>query len=364
MNRRRWFFRVLFRAMTERAGRVAVASFAVTIAVAIIVSAFGISSGIRKKLGQELKAYGANLIVSMPGGGLGEDTLRRTLGSMGIIQDYSLQLYGTLDAAGTTLELIGMELETAGAWKVEGRLPGLGAVEALLGSDLARAMGLEGGDVLMAEAGGKDIELRVTGTIERGGPEDSAVIVSLSDAQDILGTGAAVSAALVRAEPGRIEEASDGIGSNLPGAVIKTVRQVAGAEESFLKKIELLMALVSIVVLAAASISLSSTMSATVLERLREIGLMKAIGGTRRGIGAFFVSEGAIIGIIGGVAGYVLGIIAAQLVSKGAFGSFVPVPPGLVILALGLGVVISVLASLAPLMGALRYRPSVILRGE
>jgi putative ABC transport system permease protein len=355
---------VLFRAITERAGRVVVASFAVTIAVAIIVSAFGISSGIRKKLGQELKAYGANIIVSRPGGGLVEENVRKALDGVSPVEGYSLQLYATLQVRGVTLELMGMELERALGWKVQGRLPGQGAGEALLGLDVSAALGLGPGDVLSAVAGEKEVALTVTGSIERGGPEDGAVMVTLADAQEIAGRPGEVSAALVRAEPGSLARAMEAIGSRLPGSEVRTLRQVAEAEESFLAKIELLMALVSIVVLAAASISLSSTMSATVLERLKEIGLMKAIGGTRRGIGAFFLSEGAVIGLIGGVVGYLVGVFAAQLVSRGAFGSFVPVPPLLIVLALSLGVMISVSASLAPLVGALRHRPSVILRGE
>ncbi len=362
--------RFLLRSLTQRVGRVAVAALSVTIAVAIVVSALGLSRGIRQKLGNELGAYGANVIVTSPVG-LDRNLTETALSGIDGVNDFTFQLYGSVAVKDTEVELIGMDLERASGWKIEGRLPVSGAREALLGSNVRAVLGV----VLGEEAGGTlsfgpDIsgnnknEFRAVGFAERGGPEDGAVMLWLDEAQALLSRPGRVSAALVRAESGRVEEAVSEIRLALPEAEVKTLRQVASAEEAFLRKIELLMALVSIVVLVTASISLSSTMTATVLERLKEIGLMKAIGGTRRAIGIFFVSEGTAIGFLGGVAGYMLGALAAMAVSKGAFGSVVSVPVSLLVLGVVLGVLISVAASLLPLLGALRCKPSVILRGE
>lgn len=369
--------RFLLRSLTQRAGRVAVATLSVTIAVAIVVSAIGISHGIRAKLGQELKAYGANIIVTSPDG-LPESSVQSALAGLQAgghgVDEFTFQLYGSLKAGsaasaasvgsasseGLDIEIIGMDINEASGWKKEGRLPAEGAGEALVGSDLRAVLKLEAGRELILGAE----PFSPVGFVERGGPEDRAVMLWLTDAQELLEMPGRVSVVLVRAESGRVEEVVGGIRRALPTAEVKTLRQVAGAEESFLGKIELLMGLVSIVVLLTASISLSSTMSATVLERLKEIGLMKAIGGTRRGIGVFFVSEGTAIGVMGGVAGYLLGALAAMAVSKGAFGSIIIVPAVLLPLGVALGVVISVVASLVPLLGALRLKPSVILRGE
>ena len=353
--------RFLLRSLTQRVGRVAVASLSVTIAVAIVVSAIGISHGIRDKLGQELKAYGANIIVTSPAG-LDQKGATRALSTMPGVDEFTFQLYGTVTTAGADqqIELIGMDIDGSKGWKLAGRLPLKGASEALVGSNVQAARALELGGTLELEGE----MFSMVGFVERGGPEDGTVMLWLSDAQGLIKKPGSVSAALVRARPGGLEEVVEGIRLALPKAEVKTLRQVARAEEIFLGKIELLMGLVSIVVLLAASISLSSTMSATVLERLKEIGLMKAIGGTRGGIGVFFVSEGTAIGVMGGVAGYLLGTLAAMAVSKGAFGSIIIVPAVLLPLGVALGVLISVVASLVPLLGALRCKPSVILRGE
>jgi putative ABC transport system permease protein len=361
----------LGRAILERKSRVAVAVLSVMIAVGIMVSALGISLGIRTKLGGELKAYGANVMVSRPGGFLDDnETLRSALRPESGVDNFALQLYAgaeVSDPGGSEekvrLELIGMELGKASTLRVEGSIP-VAPDEMLAGANVRDAFGLKPGQALRADFKGGVHAMRVTGFVETGGPEDGSLIIGLQRARELTGLGNKASAVLVRADTARLEETVENLRSALPGAEVKTLSQVAKAEQSFLRKIELLMALVTVVVLIASSISVSSTMSATVLERLREIGLMKAIGGTRKEIGAFFMAEGIAIGCIGGIMGYGVGYLAAQAVSKGAFGSFIPVPLYLLLGGIAAGAFISVSASLWPLLGALRYRPSIILRGE
>jgi putative ABC transport system permease protein len=369
--RLKWFMRFLTRAIMERRSRVAVAVLSVMIAVGIIVSALGISLGIRTKLGGELKAYGANVMVSKPGGFLDDnDTLGFALAPEKGVEHFALQLYSGVEVShpggpeeAVRLELIGMELRKATTLRVIGTMPA-GPDEMLAGANVRDAFGLKLGQALRADFDGNVHAMRVSGFVETGGPEDGSLIVEIERARELTGLMGKVSAVLVRADTTRLEETVENLSRALDGAEVKTLSQVARAEQSFLAKIEMLMALVAFTVLVASSISVSSTMSATVLERLKEIGLMKAIGGTRREIGAFFMAEGLAIGCIGGILGYGLGFLAAQAVSKGAFGSFIPVPLYLLLGGVVAGAALSVAASLWPLLGALRYRPSIILRGE
>jgi len=370
-GRMRWFIRFMARAIMERKSRVAVAVLSVTIAVGIIVSSLGISLGIRTKLGGELKAYGANVMVSRPGGFLEDnETLRLALSPENGVEHFDMQLYsgaevsdpGAADEA-VRVELIGMELDKAASLRINGSLPD-GPDEILVGANVRDAFGLGLGQTLRVDFDGKVHAMRVSGFVETGGPEDGALIAGIQRARELTGLGGKASAVLVRADTSRLDETVANLRDALKGAEVKTLSQVARAEQSFLGKIEMLMALVAFTVLVASSISVNSTMSATVLERLKEIGLMKALGGTRRQIGAFFMAEGIAIGCIGGMLGYALGYLGAQAVSKGAFGSFIPVPLYLLLGGVLAGAALSVAASLWPLLGALRYRPSVVLRGE
>ncbi len=355
MTGRKWFYHVLMSALRQRRGRVAVAVLSVAIASAVVVSAVGLSAGIRRLLGGELKAYGANMIVSKKGGHIDAAMLDALKGIAGI-EGLSPQLYSPVSLNGLQVEMIGMSgaqgLKVSGAFPVEG--------EVLIGADLRAGLGLKTGDTVKI----RGAVMTVSGFIETGGPEDKAVILPLPSAQRLTGLEGKVSAVLIRGRPGMLDETAKAIADAMPDADVKTMRQVAGAEESFLRKIELLLALVTVVVVGASAISVSSTMSATVLERLREIGLMKALGGTKKGIGRFYLMEAVIIGAGGGILGFLTGFVSAQAVSKGAFGSYISMPVYLVPVSIVTGLIIAMSASALPLRAALIEKPSVVLRGE
>jgi putative ABC transport system permease protein len=367
VNRRKWFIRFLGRSIGQRKGRVAVAALSVMIASAIVVSALGVSLGIRKKLGGELKAYGANVVVSPKGGGyLDENVLSLLEGEAGV-EDFTGQLYAPVRVNGAVVELMGLDMRRIRerGWKVSGRWPS-GPEETLLGADIRDALGLSPEDSVTLGVGEGAMKrgMRVAGFVETGGPEDGAVLLELRAAQELTGLEGKLGAVLLRVDTEGIEATVAAMRGRLEGMEVKTLRQVAYAEEAFLGKMQLLMALVTLVVIFSTSISVASTMSATVLERMREIGLMKALGGTKKDIGGFYMAEGIIIGLSGGMVGYVLGFLSAQAVSRGAFNSFIDVPLYLLPASLALGSLLAVSASLAPLADALRRSPSTVLREE
>lgn len=365
MTRKQWFIRFLGRSIKQRKGRVAVASFAVMIAVAVVVGAAGISLGIRQKLGGELKAYGANLMIAPQQGALHlDEAVLSKIKTIPGVEDATGQLYAQVLVKGAGIELLGMERARALArgWKLTGAWDRADAV--LIGSSLATALEAAPGSTITIHVNERDVELAIDGVIESGGPEDRAIIMNLPQAQQMLGAEGKLSAILARARSESLEQSSRDISSALPQVQVRTLRQVAKAEESFLAKVELLMAMVSVVVVVASVISVSSTMQATVLERLKEIGLMRAIGGTRSQVQGFFLAEGSCIGALGGLAGFIAGVASAEVVSRGAFGSYVPVPLWIAPVALLMGLGIAVGASFVPLTQALSKRPSTILRGE
>ncbi len=365
MKNREWFFRFLSRSIGQRRGRVAVASASIMIASAVVVCALGISLGIRQKLGGELRAYGANMIVSRAEGYLDQAALK-AVAAEPAVEDYSPQLYASVTAGGIALELIGLDTSKmlpAEGWRLTGALPSANN-ETLIGKSAAETIKLKTGDTIKLGLAGREIEYRVSGLMERGGPEDDSVLMPLAEAQELAAAPGAISAVLVRVRSDALPATVASLKGKLPQAEVKTLKQVAGAEESFLAKMELLMGLVTIVVVLATSISVSSTMTATMLERLKEIGLMRAIGGTTAEIRRFFLAEAAAIGLMGGVAGFVVGALGAEAVTKGAFHAYVGVPLYLAPLSVGLGLLIAMLASFLPLADALRRKASVVLRGE
>ncbi|CAG0972575.1 ABC transporter permease YtrF [Anaerolineales bacterium] len=72
---------------------------------------------------------------------------------------------------------------------------------------------------------------------------------------------------------------------------------------------------VGAIALLVAAIGIANTMAMSILERTREIGLMKAVGATNRDVLSLFLGEAAGIGFIGGVGGIVIGWLAAQAIN-------------------------------------------------
>lgn len=361
----RWFLFFFRKSVSQRIGRVVIASASVTLAVAIVTGMLGVTAGIREKLGKELKAYGANIVVSAQKGDHLDHSVLRTVSALAGIEEVSGQLFGRAVISDQSVEVIGVDVSVMKdkGWRITGRWPE-GDSEIMVGANVRDILSIKLGQTISIGNFGRPRDVTVSGSVERGGPEDSSVIMPLEAAGTLLGLDGKLSALLVRGRTGRLEEAVQEIRRSVPGATVKTLRQVAVAEESLLGKIQLLMTLVTAVVLFATAVSVASTMGANVLERRDEIGLMKAIGATGSEIGLFYKAESALIGLSGGLLGYMLGFVSAQVVSKGAFNSYIAVPFWLLAVSLAAGLAISLAASYFPVRDALKYNPAVILRGE
>jgi putative ABC transport system permease protein len=150
----------------------------------------------------------------------------------------------------------------------------------------------------------------------------------------------------------------------LPTAKVSEVRQTARTSEGLLAKVKLLMVMVTTVVLVSAGSSVAGTMSTTVLERGKEIGLMKAMGGTRRGVMLIFCGEAAMLGMLGGVAGYLFGCAIAQFITKTVFSASADFIPWFAGVSIGVSLFLALLGSVGPMISVFKLDPVRSLRGE
>lgn len=119
----------------------------------------------------------------------------------------------------------------------------------------------------------------------------------------------------------------------------------------------------SVVVLLAGGVGIANVTMLSVMERTGEIGLRRAIGATRRQIAAQFITESALIGLLGGILGAAGGVFAVIVISVAQ--QWTPVTHPLV--ALGgalLGAVVGLVAGSFPARKATRIEPVVALRGS
>jgi putative ABC transport system permease protein len=135
-------------------------------------------------------------------------------------------------------------------------------------------------------------------------------------------------------------------------------------EMDVLNKIQNMMFLITIVALIASALGVMTTMITSVIERQKEIGLMKSIGAENKRIITLFLSEATIIGVIGGILGYLIGIILAQFIGLSVFKMsitprFEVIP---IVIMISFGIVL--LASILPVRRAVKVEPAIVLRGE
>ncbi len=138
--------------------------------------------------------------------------------------------------------------------------------------------------------------------------------------------------------------------------------------------VDMLLALVGSMALAVASLGIINTMVMAVLERTREIGVMKAVGAEDGDIRRIFITESAIIGLAGGLAGLLLAWLLGRAVNAGANiylarQGFKPevlfhIPMWLVASSLGFALLVSVASGLYPAGRAARIDPTRALRHD
>jgi len=208
--------------------------------------------------------------------------------------------------------------------------------------------------------------LTVVGIIETDGYEDNQIFVNLQVAQELTHRPGKIHtiqvSALCNACP--VEAFVEEIQANIPYVEARTVKQLASAEMNILGKIENMMFLITIVGLIASALGVMTTMVTSVIERQKEIGLMKSVGAENKKIISLFLSEATIIGIIGGILGYLIGILLAQFIGFSVFSMSITPRIEVIPASIGISIGVALLASIFPVRRAVNVEPAIVLRGE
>lgn len=157
-----------------------------------------------------------------------------------------------------------------------------------------------------------------------------------------------------------INDTVSGVNATGPSAFRDQIASVTGIFNAILYGI----AIISLVV---GGLSVINTMTMSVSERTREIGVRKAIGASDGQIVRQFLTEAGVIGLIGGVSGLVLGWIAVTIVNAALSGrnlNLFLVTPRLAIGAVAFAVILGLASGLYPSLHAARMQPVAALRYE
>jgi len=270
---------------------------------------------------------------------------------------------------------------------VDGRWPAENDAsnDVLVGAELAKNVQVRPGELILVG----ERKLQVSGILNAGAEQDKELWAPLHLVQQIAKLPGAVSSitvsaltkpedAFARRDPQTMSPVvrdrwycspyANSIAFQLMEAIPRShaeqIRQVAQSEGKILSRIQGLMLLITFAALLAAALAVFAALATTVMERRREVGLMKAMGATRASVAALFLAEGTVLGLMGGLVGFGLGAFFAKRIGQAVFGSNMQAQPALLPVVLLVAVLLVALASAGLVKRAANLDPATVLRGD
>lgn len=354
------FFRFILGALRYRRQRLLLSFFALAIGAAVATVLFNIYGTVEQRLREQFSVYGAN-INAVPVNGttvpLAITDAAEKLGANAapflITQVQSVIVAGFIPSKTVAITPY---------WHMKQGSREIGPGECIAGETLAGSEHWAIGSTVRPG----EISCVVKGIVSTGGAEDGELLANFSLAAKLSGIQDAASLVQIRAPGDRVEAIRAELARQFPATDIRTNLAVAETESNVVLKIRASLFLLTLIVLVITTLCVTSNFSEIVLERSKEIGILKALGGVERRIAAFFVSESAALALVATIAGYVIGIFAAAAIGREVFGGAAHIEASGLVFAGVAGVMLSV-AAIATTIAASRIwsiQPAIILRGE
>jgi putative ABC transport system permease protein len=358
---------------------------------------------VHRKMTQEFRSYGANVILSNKGaatsgpaalGGLMDGATFQQVESLrskvnGLAAAPALYLVARVSRVPSEPRLPDFENVVAvgsdfaalktlvPGWRVTAG-PGDGLLSpgaCAVGAHLAQRFRLKPGDSVKLTANGSSSSaegqaasgiFQVARVISTGSSEDDQVFVPLAALQKLAGLDGKISVIQINI-PGQAAEIERGVhqmAAAFPQLDVRPIRQIVYSQGKVLHTIRgLLISLMSLILVIIA-LCVMATMTAIVLERRKDIAVMKALGATNQEVTRLFVMEGASLGLVAGVAGFAVGGFLAAQVGERLFGVSLNVVWWTLPLVWAATILLAALATFFPVGIMRRIQPATALKGE
>jgi putative ABC transport system permease protein len=227
---------------------------------------------------------------------------------------------------------------------------------AVVGGKVAKRNGLSLGSSLRLSP---KVTLKVEGLLEEaGGLADNLIFVPLPVLQEVLGTRN-FSAVLVALSPGqKAEEVARALERAVPGVKAQTASEVMRFAERALRISDLVRFGISLVALTVGGLLVANTVMMSVYERIREFGVMRALGARRGFIFRLVLLEALLLALMGGLLGLGVGSLASSAINLYTLDqvglALSAVTARLSLFALGIALLLGLTAGLLPAYNASR----------
>jgi len=395
-------------ALRQHKLRSCLTALGIIIGTSATITMMAVGAGAREQVAAQIRSLGTNLLIVISGNA-NRSGVRLGAGATPSLTDEDAAAIGqeisSVQAASSLVKGTIQVVADAANWATSVFLVDVGYLEvrdwqlksgrsfdsddvargsqvALLGQTVAREL-FHDDDPIGREVRIKNVPFRVIGLLARKGQstlgedQDDVLLVPLEAGRRVLGhnqvKSRAVAAILVKVREGlSMNQTEEEVQSFLrqrhqiqplqdDDFTIKNLSEVSSAKEEGARTLSILLASVALVSLATGGIGILNIMLVSVTERTREIGIRLAIGAKRKEILWQFLLEAIGLSIFGGVAGVVVGFVAALIISQMADWSLI-VEPWSVVLAVASSVLVGVFFGSYPALRASMLDPVEAIR--
>lgn len=246
---------------------------------------------------------------------------------------------------------------------IEGQ-PLTGRRQVIVGRMAAEQIGLEVGDTFRMW----DSNFHVAGIYETGQAfEDAGVVIDLREAQILTGKPHQVQFYLISLrDPGQVEAVRADLAAKFPGIDFSLTSELGESTSDF-RVMQEMADQISLLAVFIGAVGMLNTMLMSVLERTREIGVLRSLGWRRRRVLGMILKESLVLGTVGGVCGIPLGLGMGGLISMAGIwgGAIGPLyTPRLFVQAVVVAMIAGVVGGLYPAWRAANLSPVEALRYE
>jgi putative ABC transport system permease protein len=374
--------------LKRRKAKMAFLTIGLTVGIATIVTLITLTRSMSSDIERKMDEFGANILITPQSNGLSmnyggislggvtfdqrdireEDLAKiKTITNSKNISAIAPKVLGGVKVGSHDVLLVGVdfgsELKLKQWWKIFGDAPKSDR-ELLAGSDAAKVLNVSTGDSITIQRE----SFKVVGVLDQTGSQDDALVfANLPKAQKILGKEGKITLAEVAAlcSGCPIGDMVMQIAEKLPDAKVSAIQQVVEGRLKALDQFKRFSYAMAGVVVFIGSLIVFVTMMGSVNERTTEIGVFRAIGFRKSHIMRIILLEAALVSLLAGFLGYAIGMGGAKLAlpfmaeSKNAHLIWEGWISGG---AVGLSLLLGVLASLYPALHASRMDPTEALR--
>ncbi|MDM4015089.1 ABC transporter permease [Roseiconus lacunae] len=400
---------LIWKEMRKRPTPMITSLLAVTLGVMALVAIQNIAVFSQRKIAGDMESLGANVLVLPPNASLQdyyaadmhgetmpeEFVTRLAFARLPGVENLAPKLCVETSTSGQEITVTGIlprsEYQAKSAWQGLGMLTGavgsdrgccsssasslsgsddpsslatertikdLGEREVVLGSHAAASLALKVGDNIRLF----DAKFNVIAVLPEGGTiDDSRIFAHLHSVQELAGTGPVVNVIEIIA---CCEDAAGSLISNLsaelPETKIVTISQVVQTQLAVNTLMSRLSWIFFSILLLVGASSIASVMFANVTERRQEIGTLMALGASRGFVTRLFLGKAVVLGVVGGVAGYVGGTMLAIILGPRLLNVSVEPLPALLAIGLVAATLVAVLASFLPARRAAGLDPCLV----